>query len=67
MYEPYRNILKKKGIKQQDLINDGTINPRIAGSLKNNKSVTIETLEKICNRLNCQFNDLVEHIQEEEI
>lgn len=63
-FEPYRKLLKEKNIKGYDLIKDNTINSRIASSLKNDKSVTLETLDKICNRLNCQFNDLVEHIQE---
>lgn len=60
-YDGYREMLKLRGIKQQDIINDKTINARIASSLKNNKSVTVETLEKLCDRLNCDFGDLIKH------
>ena len=63
-YDPYRNMLKRRDIKQQELIKDKTINARIANQLKHDKSVTIETLDKICKRLDCQFNDLIRHIDE---
>ena len=65
-YEPYRKLLKEKNIKGYELIKDNTINARVASSLKNNKSVTVETLDKLCTRLNCQFSDLVEHIENKE-
>lgn len=64
-YEPFRNLLKSKGIKQQELINNGIINRNNATSLKHNKAVTTDTLEKICNYLDCDFNDIIRHIKEE--
>lgn len=60
-YEPYRNLLEKRGIKQNQLIKEGIINRSNASSLKNNIAVTTDTLEKLCNYFNCQFNDLVRH------
>lgn len=63
-YEPYRKLLKERGIKQNQLIEQGIINRSNASSLKNNKAVTTDTLEKLCNYFNCQFNDLVKHYDE---
>lgn len=63
-YDGYRELLKEKGIKQQEIIKDNTINARIANSLKNNKSVTVETLDKLCDRLDCDFGDLIKHYKE---
>ncbi len=63
-YDPYRELLERRNIKQQELINDNTINTRIANYLKHNESVTVNTLEKLCKRLNCQFNDLVKHVDD---
>lgn len=60
-YNPYRNLLKEKGILQAQLIKEGVINRQNASKLKNNKSVTIETLEKLCKYFRCQFSDLIEH------
>lgn len=65
-YTPYRDLLKNKGIKQQELINAGVINTRVANQLKHNRSVTLETLDKICNKLHCDFSDLVRHIEDNE-
>lgn len=66
-YTPYREYLKKHNIKQYDLQKEGIINARIANQLKHNRSVTLETLDKICNKLHCDFSDLVRHLEEEEI
>ena len=63
-YEPYRKKLKVNNIKQEQLIKDGIINRSNASSLKNNKAVTTDTLEKLCNYFHCQFSDLVEHIDD---
>lgn len=63
-YNPYRNILKEKGVKQAELIEKGIINRQNATSLKNNKPMKTDTLDKLCTELNCQFSDLIEHINE---
>lgn len=63
-YQPYRNILKNKGIKQEELIKKGIINRGNASSLKNNKAVTTDTLEKLCTFFDCQFNDLIKHYKD---
>ena len=63
-YEPYREMLKRRNVKQSQLINDGIINRNNASSLKQNKALTTDTLEKLCNYFDCQFNDLVRHYKE---
>lgn len=63
-YQPYRNILKDKGIKQEELIKKGIINRGNASSLKNNRAVTTDTLEKLCTFFDCQFNDLIQHYKD---
>ncbi len=62
-YEPYRELLERRGIKQSQLINEGIINRNNASSLKQNKAVTTDTLEKLCNYFHCQFNDLIRHYE----
>lgn len=64
-YDPYRKLLKDRKIKQEQLIKEKIINRSNASSLKNNIAVTTDTLEKLCTFFNCQFDDLVVHIQEE--
>lgn len=63
-YEPYRKLLKKRKIKQSELIEKGIINRQNASKLKNNKSITLDTLDNICNKLHCDFSDIVRHYEE---
>lgn len=63
-YEPYRKLLKERKIKQNKLIEQGIINRTNASSLKNNRAVTTDTLEKLCKYFHCQFNDLIRHIDD---
>ena len=62
-YEPFRQLLKDKNIKQSTLINEGVINRHNASKLKNNKSLTIDTLHKLCKYFDCQFSDIVRYIK----
>ena len=63
-YEPYRNLLKERKLKQSDLIERNVINRQNASKLKNNQSITLDTLDKICNKLDCDFSDIVRHYKE---
>lgn len=54
-YEPYRKLLKERGIKQNQLIEKGIINRSNASSLKNNIAATTDTLEKLCKYFNCNL------------
>ena len=50
--------MEKKGISQYRLIKSGVDN-RTIDSLKNNRNITMNTLEKICKIIDCTPNDVV--------
>lgn len=50
--------MEKKGVSQYRLIKNG-IDNRTIDSLKNNRNITMNTLEKICKIINCTPNDVV--------
>lgn len=50
--------MKTKGISQYKLLQSG-IDNRTLDSLKHNKNITLITLEKLCNILDCTPNDIV--------
>ena len=50
--------MKQKGITQYKLLKMG-IDNRTLDSLKNNRNITLLTLEKLCNILDCTPNDIV--------
>ena len=50
--------MKAKGVSQYKLLKMG-IDNRTLDSLKNNRNITLLTLEKLCNILDCTPNDIV--------
>lgn len=57
-YSPLWATMKKKNISQYRLLKSG-IDNRILDSLKNNRNITLLTLEKLCSILECEPNDVV--------
>lgn len=58
-YEPLWQTMKKRGETTYTLINHHGINPRTIHNLKHNKSITMYTLERLCQILCCQSEDIV--------
>ena len=65
-YAPLWKTMEKQGITTYALINKYNINPRTIHNLKHNKSITLFTLERLCQILNCQAESVVEFIQDGE-
>ena len=63
-YEPLWRTLEEKGISQYRLINMG-IDRKTMDSLRNNRNITILTLEKLCMLLHCRSNDIIEFINDD--
>lgn len=63
-YAPLWRTMEKQGISTYALINKYNINPRTIHNLKHNKSITLFTLERLCQILNCQAESVVEFIDE---
>ena len=58
-YIPLWKTLKEKGISQYQLLQLG-IDKHTLQNLRENKSITMNTFENICEILNCKPNDVVE-------
>lgn len=57
-FSPLWVTMKNKGVTQYQLIKQG-IDNKTLDSLKKNNNITLLTLEKLCNILNCTPNDIV--------
>ena len=66
-YEPLWKTMEQKGITTYALINRYGINPRTIHNLKHNKSITMFTLEKLCLILDCQADEIVQFLPDNEI
>ena len=58
-YTPLWNMMESQGITTYTLIHKYGINPRTIHNLKHNQSITMHTLEQLCEILNCQAESIV--------
>lgn len=57
-FSPMWQTMEEKGITQYKLLKSG-IDNKTLDTLKKNNNITLLTLEKICNILDCTPNDIV--------
>lgn len=65
-YEPLWATMKAKGITTYAMIYTYGVNPRTINNLKHNKSITMETLGRLCRILKCTPNEVIEFLPGEE-
>lgn len=58
-YEPLWRTMKEKDITTYTLIYKHNFSPYTITNLKRNKSITMNTLERLCKILNCQAESVV--------
>ena len=59
-FAPLWKTLDKKKISQYQLINTYGVSTGTLDALRKNKSVTLNTIQDLCRRLNCTIDDVVE-------
>jgi len=64
-YEPLWKTMKERQITTYTLIYKLGFSAYTITNLKRNKSITMNTLEKLCSVLNCTPNDVVKFLEEE--
>ena len=64
-YEPPWKTMKERQITTYTLIYKLGFSAYTITNLKRNKSITMNTLEKLCSVLNCTPNDVVKFLEEE--
>ena len=63
-YEPLWKTLNERNITQYYLLKMG-IDNKTMDTIRKNKNITLNTLEKLCRIIGCTPNDIVEFIDEE--
>lgn len=58
-YEPLWETMKKKNITQYQLIHTHGLSTGTLDALRHNRSITMNTLDMICQMLECQPNEVV--------
>ena len=65
-YEPLWRTMKDRGVTTYTLIYKMGFSAYTLTNLKRNKSITMNTLEKLCKALQCTPNDVIEFIEDKE-
>ena len=61
-YAPLWETMKKRGITTYTLINDYSFSRGTLDSLKQNRNITMATLNDLCTILSCQVQDVIQYI-----
>ena len=64
-FEPLWQTLKKKEVSIYKLINDYGLSRGTLNSLKHNKNVTLNTVNWLCEILECDLTDVVKYIPDQ--
>ena len=57
-FSPLWETMRKRNVTQYQLLKNG-IDNKTLDALKKNKNITLLTLEKLCEILNCEPNDII--------
>ena len=59
-YKKLWRLLRNRGMKKKDLEEQAKVSHYVVNKLNHGRTVTTETLEKICLTLDCTLNDIME-------
>ena len=65
-FEPFWKTLERKGISQYALIKQYGVSTGTLDALRKNRSITLNTLNDLCNILRCSVSDIICHIPDKE-
>ena len=66
-YDRLWETMKKRGISQYDLYTRHNVNRSQLDRLRKNRNVEVNTIDKLCNILQCRVEDIMEHIPDDNI
>lgn len=58
------DLMKEKGLTTYKIRKENIISQSALTALKNEKSVTTDTIAKLCKALNCQPGDIMEYVDD---
>lgn len=64
-YQRLWETMQQRGITQYDLYTHHNVNRSLLDRLRHNQNVETNTIDKLCNILNCRVEDIMEHIPDE--
>lgn len=66
-YDKLWQTMKDRGVTQYDPYTHYNINRSLINRLKHNQNVETNTLDRLCNILNCRVEDIMEHFPDDNV
>jgi len=66
VFDPLWETMRRKGVSQYALITEHGLSTGTLDALRKNRSVTLHTLDRICQILQCPVEDVVRWVPKEE-
>mgnify|MGYP002514807358 CR=1 FL=1 len=63
-YEPLWNTLEQKNISTYKLLKDYGLSRGMLDNLKHNRSITMTTLNQLCEILECDITDIIKYTKD---
>lgn len=64
-YDRLWQTMKQRGITQYTLYTHYGVNRSLLDRLRHNQNIEMNTIDKLCNILNCRVEDIMEHFPDE--
>lgn len=65
-YDKLFQTMKEKGITQYDLYTKYNVPKSLLDRLRNNKNIETVTINRLCNILQCNVEDIMEHVLDDD-
>lgn len=66
-YDKLWQTMREKHISQYDLYTHYNVNRSQLDRLRHNKNIQTNTLDKLCNILQCNIEDIMEHVHDDNV
>lgn len=63
-YKPLWKLLIDRDILKKELMQITGISPSTMHKMLHNENVALDVLDRICSKLNCKVQDIIEHIND---
>lgn len=64
-YDKFWETLKRRNLTQYDLYTHYNVNRSLLDKLRNNRNIEIYTIDKLCNILHCNIEDIMTHYEDD--
>lgn len=64
-YDRLWKTMKERGITQYDLYTQYNVTRSLLDRLRRNKNIEVNTIDRLCNILNCRVEDIMEHFPDD--